>query len=306
MEVRDTSPPIEGQDPDSEDPTDSQEPDQSTPQTVSEPAGEDFPTNPSTSGQVAVGDTATGRIGSMGDGDWFAVELGAGREYRIDLKGSPTGDGTLIDPYFRGVYDEDGNFIPGTVDDDGGEGRNSRETFTADADGTYYLGAGAFSIRTGTYTLSVEEVEVDSPVAQTVSEPAGEDFSANPSTSGRVAVGDAATGRIGSIGDRDWFAVELEAGREYRIDLKGSSTGEGTLNDPYFRGVYDEDGNFIPGTEDDDGGEGNNSRETFTADADGTYYLGASTFSSGRGTYTLSVEEGGGRHLTAVGMNTRG
>ena len=76
-----------------------------------------------------------------------------------------------------------------------------------------------------------EPVEVDPPVAQdqstpqTVSEPAGEDFSAGASTSGRVAVGDTATGNIGSNGDRDWFAVELEAGRTYVIDLRGSPTG---------------------------------------------------------------------------------
>ena len=70
-----------------------------------------------------------------------------------------------------------------------------------------------------------EPVEVDPPVAQpdqstpqTVSEPAGEDFSAGASTSGRVAVGDTATGNIGSNGDRDWFAVELVAGRTYVID----------------------------------------------------------------------------------------
>ena len=87
-----------------------------------------------------------------------------------------------------------------------------------------------------TATVSVtdvdEPVEVDPPVAQpdqstpqTVSEPAGEDFSAGTSTSGRVAVGDTATGNIGSSRDRDWFAVELVAGRTYVIDLRGSAHG---------------------------------------------------------------------------------
>ena len=46
-----------------------------------------------------------------------------------------------------------------------------------------------------------------------VSEPGGQDFSASTSTAGRVAVGDSVTGNIGSWGDRDWFAVELVAGR---------------------------------------------------------------------------------------------
>ena len=119
------------------------QPDQSTPQTVSEPAGEDFSRNPSTSGRVAVGDTATGRIGSSGDRDWFAVELVAGRTYVIDLRGNPTDDGTLRDPYLRGIYDADGNRISNTTNDDGGQGYNSRLTFTATESGTHYIAAGA-------------------------------------------------------------------------------------------------------------------------------------------------------------------
>ena len=72
---------------------------------MSELAGEDFSTNISTAGRIVVGDTATGNIGTWGDRDWFAVELVAGREYQIDLRGSPTGDGTLRDPYLHGIHD---------------------------------------------------------------------------------------------------------------------------------------------------------------------------------------------------------
>ena len=394
------------------------EPDQSTPQTVSEPAGEDFARNSSTSGRVAVGDTATGRIGSSGDRDWFAVELVAGRTYVVDLRGSPTGDGTLSDPYLRGIYDADGNRISNTTDDDGGQSYNSRVTFTATESGTHYIAAGAYSSRQGTYELEVTDtsppetppeqvqqqppafgsqfyafdlaedtdgstdrislgtvsatdpdggsvtysieggnaaglfeidaasgelfytgggedyetgstsfeltvrasdgdqttdtavtvnvtdvdgpVEVDPPVTepdqstpQTVSEPSGEDFARDSSTSGRVAVGDTATGRIGSNGDRDWFAVELVAGRTYVIDLRGSPTGDGTLSDPYLRGIYDADGNRISGTTDDDGGQSYNSRVTFTATESGTHYIaaGAYAYSSRLGTYELEVTD---------------
>ena len=83
---------------------------------------DDYSANRFTTGTVAVGDTATGNIGSNGDGDWFAVELVAGRTYVIDLRGSPTGDGTLSDPYLRGIHDSDGNLIPRTTNDDGGQG----------------------------------------------------------------------------------------------------------------------------------------------------------------------------------------
>ena len=494
------------------------EPDQSTAQTVSEPSGEDFARNSSTSGRIAVGDTATGRIGSSGDRDWFAVELVAGRTYVIDLRGSPTDDGTLSDPYLRGIYDADGDRISGTLNNDAGTGRNSRVTFTATESGTHYIAAGAYSSRQGTYELEVtdtssletpqeqiqqqppafgsqfyafeleenadgsanrlslgtvsatdpdggsvsysiaggnsaglfeldaasgelfytgggedyeagstsfnltvrasdgdettdatvtvnvtdvaeapafaqagyafdlaedtdgstnrislgtvtatdpdggsvtysieggnesarfeidaasgelfyvgagedyetgstrfeltvrasdgeqttdtsvtvnvtdedEPVVVDPPVAQeaqsvpqTVSEPAGEDFARNSSTSGRVAVGDTATGRVGSSGDRDWFAVDLVAGRTYVIDLRGSPTGDGTLSDPYLRGIYDADGDRISNTTDDDGGQGYNSRVTFTATESGTHYIAAGAY-SGQGTYEVEVTD---------------
>ena len=508
------------------------EPDQSTPQTVSEPAGEDFSAGASTSGRVAVGDTATGNVGSNGDRDWFAAELVAGRTYVIDLRGSRTDDGTLSDPYLGGIHDSDGNLIPRTTNDDGGEGYNSRVTFTATESGTHYIAAGAAGVFSGqgtyevevtdtsppivapdpdseeppdtqeqvqqqppafgsqfygfelpenadgsadrislgtvsatdpdggsvtysieggnaaglfeidavsgelfytgggedhetgstsfeltvrasdgdqttdtTVTISVttdvaeapafgqagygfdlaenadgstdrislgavsatdpdggsvtysiaggnaaglfeidaasgalfytgggedyetgstsfeltvrasdgdettdttvtvnvtdvdEPVEVDPPVTepdqstpQTVSEPAGEDFARNSSTSGRVAVGDTATGRIGSSGDRDWFAVELVAGRTYVIDLRGNPTGDGTLRNPYLRGIYDADGNRISNTTDDDGGQGYNSRVTFTATESGTHYIAAGAYSY-QGTYELEVTD---------------
>ena len=58
-----------------------------------------------------------------------------------------------------------------------------------------------------------------------------DDYASSTSTTGSVAVGGSATGEIETSGDRDWFAVTLEAGRTYRIDLEGLDTGsssEGT------------------------------------------------------------------------------
>ena len=92
-------------------------------ETVSEPDGKDFSADTSTTGSVAVGGTATGELESSGDRDWFAVDLVAGHTYVIDLRGSPTSDGTLSDPYLRGIHDADGNLISGTTNDDDGEGR---------------------------------------------------------------------------------------------------------------------------------------------------------------------------------------
>ena len=141
-------------------------------QTVSELAGEDFSTNISTAGRIVVDDTATGNIGTRSDRDWFAVELVADREYQIDLRGSPTGDGTLSDPYLRGIHDAEGTLISGTTNDDGGAGYNSRVTFTASETGTYYIAAGAFG-RLGTYELEVRDVSPQTAQQETVKRSSG-------------------------------------------------------------------------------------------------------------------------------------
>ena len=131
---------------------------------------DDFSSDINTIGTVAVGGTAEGNIETARDRDWFAVELVAGREHQIDLRGSATDDGTLSDPLALTVRASDGSE---TVDT--------------------------------TVTVNVTDVEetADPPAAEedegsstldTVSEPGDGDFSAATSTSGRVVVGETATG----------------------------------------------------------------------------------------------------------------
>ena len=252
---------------------------------------------------VTVGGSATGDIGRPRDRDWFAVELEAGRAYRIELEGAPTDRGTLTDPYLRGVY-FDRALLPGTADDDGGEGLNSRVDMLAPETGTYYISAGAYSARTGSYRLSVREV--------------ADDYPATAATGAVVEVGGSAAGAVNYGTDVDWFAVSLEAGRWYRVDLEGTSTGRGSLEDPVLRGIYsadghpvgdagadDDDGVPVDGTAaadddgvpadaaggDDDGGEGYNSRLEFTVPETAIYYIAAGAHATHTGTYLLSVEE---------------
>ena len=132
----------------------------------------------------------------------------------------------------------------------------------------------------GTYKLEVTEITGDS-----------DDYTADLATTGRVAVGGSATGDIEPPGDRDWFAVDLEAGKTYRFDLEGPRTGGGTLTDPYLYGIYGEDGDWINGTANDDGGQHYNSRVYFTPDEGATYYVSAGAHGDPTGTYTLSVED---------------
>ena len=52
-----------------------------------------------------------------------------------------------------------------------------------------------------------------------VSEPDGQDLAASTETIGRLVVGGRVTGTIDTVGDRDWFAVEMEAGEAYHARL---------------------------------------------------------------------------------------
>ena len=92
------------------------------------------------------------------------------------------------------------------------------------------------------------------------------------STPGRVAVGGSATGAIGTPGDQDRFAVELEAGRTYRFDLTGSPGGGGTLPDTFFRAIYNSAGQYQADSYNDDFEGSRDSRVTFTPTESGTYY----------------------------------
>ena len=257
-------------------------------------AADDYRSDTSTTGVVMVGGSVTGEIERSGDHDWFAVDLVEGRIYRIDLKGRSTGDGTLHNPYLRGVYDDKGVLIRGTGDDDRGAGRNSRADFVAPADATYYLAASSYRDWKGTYTLSVTEVH--------------DDFPAGTGTSGTVEVGDSATGEIEFRGDHDWFEVTLQAGKVYRFDLKGEPTGDGTLPSPYIRGIYDADGDRIDGISGAYSNFGSNprySRMDFVAPADDTYYVSAEARFNGYwwrgGTYTLSVTEVTDDYASGIG-----
>ena len=262
---------------------------------------DDFAAGTGTLGMVQVGGTATGKIETAYDRDWFAVTLDAGTLYRIDLKGSLTRSG-LRDPYLRGVHDANGVLLDGTTDDDGGRDfyyrgsvlldgapgpafANSRVFVTAEKAGIHYVAAGAYGDREGTYTLSVTDVSEDGNLRS-------DDHAADTTTTGRVAVGGLVTGEIERAGDRDWFAVDLVAGKTYQFMLRGDFfSQDGTLHDPYLRGIHDAEGNRIDGTTDNNSGLGRSALVLYAADTTGPHYVAASAADDGKGTYTLSVTD---------------
>ncbi len=252
---------------------------------VSEPDGEDLPTDDTTTGEVDVGGSVTGNIGTGTDGDWFKVVLEAGTRYQIDLEGADTSRGTLPDPRMALYYS---NAVVGSLSNDEGVGKNARRIYTPTAAGAYYVRAqNANGSDTGTYTLSVILLG-----ANGASE-ADTDFPATTATIGEVDVGGSVTGNIDPDTDADWFKVDLEAGKTYQIDQKGEDSGGGTLEDPYLLNIRNSSGNAISGTENDDVDPDNDiyeSQITFTPTAAGVYYLVAAS-NSAAGTYTLSVRD---------------
>ncbi|MCU9837769.1 pre-peptidase C-terminal domain-containing protein [Ruegeria sp. WL0004] len=255
---------------------------------------DDFPDTLATSGSVSSGGTATGNIELAGDTDWFRVTLAAGHEYTIELRGNPTSDGTLSDPYLRGLFDASGISIAGTTNDDGGIGLNSLLSFTASTGGTYFIAAGAFSSETGTYTLSVQD------------EGSADDFGSNTATAGSIPSSGVVTGEINEPNDTDWFGIDMVADHNYRIALNGAYGGGGTLSDPFLRGIHDSSGNLISGTTNDDGGGGLDSLLEFTPGSSGRYFIAAGAYATHTGTYTLQVEDLGAADDYAASTGTTG
>lgn len=255
---------------------------------------DDFRADTSTTGSVAIGGSATGRIESASDQDWFAVSLVVGRTYRFDLQGAAVFGGSLSDPYLQGLYSANGSAIANTSDDDSGGSLNSQLTYTAATTGTHYLAARGYGSATGTYRVLASDVGTL------------DDLPSNSSTTGRIGVGGTATGRIDLANDTDWFQASLVAGRAYTIDLMGSGSGNGTLADPYLRGVFNAAGSLLPDTTDDDSGSAGDSRLSFVADQTGLYYIAAGAFGSATGTYRLALADTGNRDDFAATTATAG
>ena len=225
--------------------------------------------------------------------------------YAFDLAENADGSGTRLSLGTGSATDPEGETVSYRI-----SGGNEAELFEIDASTgeLFYTGSGedyesdttshALTVRTTDGTLTADTAVTvtvtdvaEAPetqqqmVEESVSEPAGEDFTANTDTVGRVLVGESVTGDIATAGDTDWFAVELEAGRTYRFDL----AGEGGF-DAFLRGIYDNEGSYIDGTTDDDGGEGLNARVEFTATGSGVHYVSARG-QAATGTYELAVTD---------------
>ncbi|TWT81033.1 Bifunctional hemolysin/adenylate cyclase precursor [Planctomycetes bacterium CA13] len=219
---------------------------------------------------ISVPGNTTGNVSYVYERDAHSIHLVAGTSYTFDLEGSPTGSGTISDPYLR-LYNDAGQLI--ASDDDAGVGYNSHIVFTPSVTGNYVLSAGGYSNRTGTYTL---KTNFSADIPATTASPA------------RLYAPGSAVSSVDSNGDQDWFKVMLSVGNHYTFDLEGTPTGKGTLSDPVLL-LLDDDGVLITSSDDIDGAANRNSRITFTPTATSFYYLSAQGFSTNTGTYALAA-----------------
>ena len=246
---------------------------------ISEPAGQDFTNNKGTTlGRVVVGGTVVGAVDSAGDVDRFMVNLERGFEYRIELRGSPSGAGALADPKLTVVHSSGGGEEENN--DISGSDKNSRIDYRVGSSrgGNHSLIARSWPQNgTGTYTLSIQVL----------------DCAATTATTCEVEVDGESRSAIGVSGDKDWFSASLTADRIYRIDVKGASRTDdgGTLANAGLT-LYDASGTAISGASTNTGGDHNNARYIYRPGADGTIYIEARDDNgAGSGSYTVALTD---------------
>ena len=135
--------------------------------------------------------------------------------------------------------------FPLTDDTWSGVANNAWQFFTPPVDPeaeeaarTYYIEARAYrnpgglfpNGATGTYTVSVDEY----------TSPEGDDYpSFVTETPVVLEAGVALRAEIETVGDRDWFAMDLEADRSYTITAMDIQQSSGTLAHGELYGIYD-------------------------------------------------------------------
>jgi len=246
--------------------------------------GSDTPADITTTVTLTVDAKVTSVVEEAYDVDWIRFEALNSETYIIDLLGKDSDHGTLANPYLRGIFDSSGSYVNNTFDNDSGFGNNAQVTFSPEESGIYFVAAAANSFGIGDYTLSVSKNENVVPEQEVV-----DVATDSTSTTVTLSVAESITGAIDFRDDKDWIKTSLVAGSQYTFNLLGSSTNSGTLNDPYIWGLYDQNGNVITKTSDDDGGFGFNSQLIYTASSTGDYYISAGSINSDVGSYTLEL-----------------
>ena len=195
-------------------------------------SGDDYLGAEETTGTVAVGGSVTGNLEVDNDVDWFKVRLEEGKSYRISMRGSESGGGTLADPTVvvgtiasvsAGYY---GFGAPPPFNDDKSTAEKDSELVievgtTHDA----YIHAATSGDGTGTYTIEVEEVTTS--MGQRANSPA----TGGPGITGTVQAGETLTATTDGIEDEDGLTGAVFAYQWVRsdTDIEGAASPNYTV-----------------------------------------------------------------------------
>ena len=255
--------------------------------------GDTVPADTTTTTELAVGGWLLYVIETGSDRDWIKVEMAEDMWYRFELNTrNATGEMAGHFPGLFKIRDPEGAGIADTTmvfPHNTGPPYDRSETrvvmyFQAQTAGHHYVVAGSALNTTGMFTIKVEAM-------------ADDDHSADASTDGTVAVDGTVMARLEIPQDHDWFKIELEADKTYKVDVLGTSTGNGTLRNPGLNGIYDSSGQLVADTADNDRGAFMDARKYFTPSEGGTYYVAAASawgtqvIPGNRGTYRVGVTE---------------
>jgi RTX calcium-binding nonapeptide repeat (4 copies) len=164
---------------------------------------DDYRSNVTTSGTVAVGGAVAGTLDAPGDHDWIKVGLNANTLYAITATGDTFTQIRMLDA--------NGAVLP-LLDTFGGFGFGLSEGvgigFMPVTGGDYYIDVSSFGA-VGGYSISVAA--------------AADDYRNNTSTTGAVAVGATVTGTINVTGEHDWFKVNLQANTLYAVSASSEA-----------------------------------------------------------------------------------
>ena len=223
-----------------------------------------------TTATLAVGETVSDAIELRGDQDWFRVELTAGTTYQF---GTAEGAASPLADAVIAIYDASGNLITGN--DDANGSLQASLLYTADADGVFYIAVSGYGNATGSYDVSMDEVDLNDALA------------ADASTAGSIAIGETVSGQVDFTGDHDWFAFDITSTQSITF---ATAAGAGTAVGDTVITIYDAAGNVLASN--DDNGTDYYSSLEFAASA-GTYYVAVSGYQdSVSGSYELSASLG--------------
>jgi serralysin len=181
-----------------------------------------------TAGTINVGTVITGAIETIGDQDWYRVQLVAGTHYYINLTGDKTGDLWVEYPEIR-VLDSTGALVVVSSD------RDFRDSAFIDfvplTDGEYFISAGDDGV--GSFILSAD---VDIPESIATNALLQEVFSSTGFISADAGF------------DDNWYRVEVPnyyEGQMFVVEVTDAGIGNSLSPGSTYLQLFDADGQLI-------------------------------------------------------------